>query len=389
MGARLLDRPLADVTLVVAVAVVTLPILWMSYGTDIDVPNVLDAAATIRSGGYEPSRTPGVPVFEGLVAALDPVGGHLLMNLATAAAAAATVLGIARLVRVWGHDNGDLLALAFLAAPITIIAATSLVDFIWALAFFVWAALAHLGNRSLTAGVLFGLAVGARLSTVLLVAAFLVADGWDASHRRRCMRSAAVMVPLAGLLYVPSWLAFDRSLAFLETTEDYRGFANNLGRFLYKNYATAGVLLVIVLLVASPALLDAVRRWNRDPMLRFAILALLVTQAVFFWAPWKPAHLLPAMLAMLLWLGASRRNQRRFLWVVLAAVAVNGLVTFRPLAPDDPDEAGSGEWDPSIGAGLLVNDIDCRLDTMDQPPEVVDEANWSCTLKPVRGRGDP
>jgi hypothetical protein len=383
---HLLRRSLPDVVLVLVVGAITLPILWMGYGTDIDVPNVLDAAASIRAGDYHPSRPPGVPVFEGVVAALDPVGGHVLVNLATAGAAGFAVVGVARLVRTWGHANGDLLALAFLAAPITIIAATSTADFIWPMAFFVWAALAHLHNRSLVAGLLFALAAGARLSTVLLIAAFLVADGWDASHRRRCLRSAGVLVPLTVLLYVPSWLAFDRSLQFLQTSDEgYRSFANNLGRFLYKNYATAGIVLIAVLLVAAPALASALRRWSHDPMLRFAVLALAVTQALFFWMPWKPAHLLPALLAGLLWLGTSRRNQRGFLWLVVAAVAIGGLVTFRPLAPDDPDEARGGRWDPSLGAGLLVNDIACRVDTMDQPPEEVAQVNWSCTLKPVRG----
>jgi hypothetical protein len=383
---RLLHRSLPDVVLVLVVGALTLPILWMGYGTDIDVPNVLDAAASIRAGDYHPSRPPGVPVFEAVVAALDPVGGHVLVNLATATAAGFAVVGIARLVRTWGHDNGDLLAVAFLAAPITIIAATSTTDFIWAVAFFVWGALAHLHNRSVVAGLLLALAAGSRLSTLLVIAAFLIADGWDTSHRRRCLRSAAVLAPLTVLLYVPSWLAFDRSLQFLQTSDDgYRSFANNLGRFLYKNYATAGIVLIAVLLVAVPALAGALRRWSHDPMLRFGVLGLAVAQALFFWVPWKPAHLLPALLAGLLWLGASRRNQRGFLWLVVAAVAIGGLVTFRPLAPDDPDEAHGGRWDPSLGAGLLVNDIACRIDTMDQPPETVAGVNWSCTLEPVRG----
>src|SRR5262245_10922686 len=114
----------SDLTLVVVTAVLTLPILWMGYGTDIDVTDVIRTAAGIRHGTYHPSRTPGVPVFEGIAAVLDPIGGHLLLNLATAAAGAAAVVGIARLVRAWGHANADLLALAFLASPSTLIAAT-------------------------------------------------------------------------------------------------------------------------------------------------------------------------------------------------------------------------------------------------------------------------
>ena len=376
---------MSDRTLVVVTAAVTLPLLWMGYGTDIDVTDVLASADSIRRGDYMPSRPPGVPMFEAIAAVLDPVGGHLLLNLATAAAGVASVLGIAGLVRAWGHANGDLIALAFLASPATLIAATSTGDFIWAVAFFVWAALLHVRNRPLAAGALFALAIGTRLSSVFLVAAFLVADGWDRDRRRSCLRTALVALSLGALLYLPSWLAYDRSAEFLDTAEGWRSFGNNLGRFVYKNYVTAGALFLVVALVATPALVGALRRWGTDPMLRVGVLGFAVTEALFFLLPWKYNHMLPCLLTLLLWLGASRRNDRRFLWVAIGALAVNGLVTFRPLAPDAPAVAQTGRWDPAITAGLLVNDVDCRLDAMHEPPPPLNREAWACTLKPMRG----
>jgi hypothetical protein len=378
-------RELSDVALVAITAAVTLPLLWMGYGTDIDVYDVLVSGDSIRAGDYVPSRPPGVPVYEAVVAALDPIGGHIAVNLASAAAAVATVVGIARLVRAWGHANGDLLALAFLAAPGTVIAATSTADFIWALAFFVWGAVFHLRDRSLMAGLLFALAIGTRLSSVFLLAAFLVADGWDRERRRSCLRTALVAVPAGLLLYVPPWLAYDRSAEILETAEGWRSFANNLGRFAYKNYASAGVLFLILALVAAPALVRALRRWGEDPMLRAGVLGFAVTQALFFVLPWKYNHLLPCLVTFLLWLGATARNQRRFLWLMIAALVVNGLITFRPLAPDAASEAQTGQWDPALMAGLLLNDVDCRLDAMHDDPPPLNRGVWACTLKPLRG----
>jgi hypothetical protein len=381
-------RELSDRTLLLITAAVTLPILWMGYGTDIDVTDVLASADSIRAGDYLPSRPPGVPVFEAIVAALDPVGGHLLVNLATAAAGAATVVGIARLVRAWGHANGDLIALAFLASPATLIASTSTADFIWAAAFFVWAALFHLRGRPVPAGVLFALAIGTRLSSVFLIAAFLVADGWDRGPRRRCVRTLALALPLGALLYVPSWLAYDRSAEFLDTAEGWRSFGNNLGRFVYKNYVTAGALFLVVLLVAAPALAAAVRRWGDDPMLRAGVLGFAVSEGLFFVLPWKYNHLIPALAMLLLWLGATRRNTRPFLWLTIAAIAVNGVITFRPLAPDAPAVAQEGRWDPAVTAGLLVNDVDCRLDAMHDDPPPLNREAWACTLEPVRGTAE-
>ena len=101
-GARQGTRRFGDGVLALVTGAVTLPILWMGYGTDLDIEAVLATAGRIRDLDYLPSPNPGVPVVETIVALLDPVGGHVLVNLATAGALAATVVGIARLVQAWG-----------------------------------------------------------------------------------------------------------------------------------------------------------------------------------------------------------------------------------------------------------------------------------------------
>lgn len=385
------DRParrrgeLPDWALAAVTAVVTLPILWMGYGTDVDIHDILEVGGLIRNGEYRPSRNPGVPVFESVVAVLGPPRlGHIAINLACALAGAAAVVGIARLVRQFGRPNGDLVALAFLASPIALVAATSTTDFIWAIAFFVWAANFHLRDNSIVAGVLFALAIGSRSSTVILIVLFLLADAWAPESRRRCLTTAAVMVPIAGLLYVPSWLYYDRTLGFLRHTEGWRGFTNNVGRFAYKNYYVAGTALVLVGLTCVPAFVRSLRAWNRDVMVRFAFLGLLGTEFLFLQLPWKPAHLLPAVLMFLLWVAASDRNRRPFLYLLIAAIAVNGFVTVRPLTPDRPDASQTADFDPQLMAGHLANDIRCRLRYMDEVPEILNGA-WFCSLEPMRG----
>jgi hypothetical protein len=379
-------RHLGDRALVLITAVLSLPLVWLGYGTDLDVPAVRATGELMRSGDYAPSRNPGVPVFEAVVAVLDPIGGHVAVNLATALALVATVLGITRLVRASGHPNGDLVALAFLASPLALVAGTSTVDFMWALGFAVWALVALWHDRSAVAGVLFALAIGGRGSTVLVVAALLLADAWVPAHRRRAVVAAAVTAPLTLLLFVPAWLSADRTFAFLSHTEGYRSFANNLGRFAYKNYAFAGIALIVVLAVLLPALVRSLRRWRADSLVRAGVLVLLATEALFFVVPWKGGHLLPSLLALLLWIGAT--DQRRWvLWVLVGAVALNGLVAFRPLRPDRPDESRGARFDPAVTVGLLVNDIDCRVEFMDQEP-VAESGVWACSLEPMRGAAE-
>jgi hypothetical protein len=379
---------LSDRALVLVTAAVALPLVWLGYGTDLDIGDVLDAGARIRDFDYAPSRNPGVPVVEAIVAGLDPIGGHVLVNLATAAALVATVVGIARLVRAWGHDNGDLVALAFLASPVVIMSGTQTADFVWATAFLVWGAVALVHDRAALAGVLFALTLGSRSSSLLLIAALLAAVAWDPAGRRRCLRAAAVAVPLALLLYVPAWLAFDRTFGFLSATDGWYGFTNNLARFLIKNYAVGGVALMVVVIVALPALVRALGRWNADPMLRFAVLGLLLTEALFLRVPWKPAHLVPCVMMLVLWVAASSRNRRPFLWVLIGAMAVNGLVVFRPFTADAPNSTRGADFAPALTLGWLLNEIDCRVQYMDEPPDI-DSGAWACTLEPMRGESSP
>lgn len=380
------DRRLGDRALILVAAVLSLPLVWLGYGTDLDVPAVRATGELIRGGDYAPSRNPGVPVFEAVVAVLDPIGGHVAINLATALALVATVLGISRLVRASGHPHGDLVALAFLVSPVTLVAGTSTVDFLWALAFAVWAVVALWHDRSVPAGILFALAIGSRSSTALLVGAVLLADASVPVHRRRAVAAGAVATPLAVALFVPAWLSFDRTFGFLTHSEGYRSFANNLGRFAYKNFSFGGVALIAVVALLLPALVRSLRRWRTDSLVRTSVLILLVAEALFFVVPWKAGHLLPGLLALLLWIGATDQR-RRVLWVLVGAVALNGLVGFRAFRPDRPDESRSARLDPALTVGLLLNDIDCRIQFMDQEP-VNGSGVWACSLKPMRGAGD-
>jgi hypothetical protein len=379
---------LPDWALLAITAAVCLPIAMLGYGTDLDIGDVRATGQLIRDADYFPSRTPGVPVFETIVAVFDPVG-HFAINALTAAAAGAAVVGIARIVRRLGHPNGDLVALAFLASPITLVAATSTTDFIWAVAFFVWAALFHLRDKLLPAVVLFALAIGCRSSTSLLIVSFLVADGWDRDRRVRCLQTFAGIVPVAILLYVPSYLAFDRTLNFLAHSDGWRGLANNSSRFLYKNYVATGGAFILVALTFVPALWRSLRRWRHDRLVRIAVLGFLATEMLFLQLPWKLAHLLPALLMLVLWLGATDRNRRPWMIVLIVAVALNGVIAFRPFTPDRPDQSASADFEPVFMYGLLLNDVRCRARYMDRDPAPLENPqaldSWFCSLEPLRG----
>jgi hypothetical protein len=136
--------------------------------------------------------------------------------------------------------------------------------------------------------------------------------------------------------------------------------------------------------VAVPALFRSLRRWGDDPMVRFAVLGLVATELLFLRMPWKPAHLVPCLFAIVLWIGASDRNGRRFLWLLVGAMVLNGLVTFRPFVADAPDSTGGGDFEPAVTSGWLLNDVRCRARYMHDPPRI-DSGAWACSLEPMRG----
>ena len=319
------------------------------------------------------------------MALLDPLGGHLAINLATAAAGAATVVGIARLVRTWGHANGDLIALAFLAAPGTVIAATSTGDYL-APAFFIWAALCHLHDRSVRGRCAVQAGARDRLSSVFLVAAFLVADG-GTGQPAGAPAHRAVALPLGALLYVPAWLAYDRSAEILDTAEGWRSFTNNLGGSPTRTTPPPGCC-------SSPSCSWRAGAGRRPAALgprphvahRRAGLRRVAGPVLRAAVEVQPPAALPGHVPAV----AGRQPPQPARVPVADDRRAGGqradhLPSF---GPDAPAVARAGRWDPALTVGLLVNDIDCRLDAMHDDPPPLNRRAWACTLEPIRGAAE-
>lgn len=348
-----------------------LPFTLLGYGTDIDVGNVLRAGRSwVDDGSYSLSRGPGAAVHEGATAALDRWGGSVLVNLAAVAFAGLALWAVHELVRRDGGARplGAMLLLA--TSPWFWIAATSLGDFVWALGLALAGAVAAQRDRRLLAGVLFGLAIGCRASTVLLVIAWLVAErsGSPRPGRRATAVTAVVTLAVGVLCFVPPWWDAARSMSFLENELEFAGFGVHAGRWLVKNLAVIGVPAGVVLLVGVRQATGAFGRWHQSTVTRFAVLSVVVSEALFFRLPFKPLHLLPVVAALALFVGSSPRVSQRWLAVLLAAQLLGGVVGTTLAAPDVRDAAETGEVDLGLRAGPLLTDVRCRLDDRDRGP---------------------
>lgn len=380
-------------------AVAYLPFTLLGYGTDIDVANVLRAGRSwLDDGDYQLSRGPGAAVHELATAALDRVGGSVLVNLASVALAALALWSVHHLARSDGARWPTSAALVLATNPWFWIAATSLGDFVWALALVLAGAVAASRDRRALAGLLFGLAIGCRASSVLLVIAWLGAERTGAPSYRPPLRStsvtAAVLVPVALVCFIPPWLDAGRTLDFIQNELEFAGLGVHLGRWAVKNLALIGVVSGTVLLVGSRQLLGSLARWRASTVVRFSVAMVVAVEVLFLRFPFKPLHLLPVVAGLALLVGGSPAVTRRWLTALVVAQLVGGLVGATLAAPDQPDRARSGRLDVSITAGPLLTDVRCRLDDRERgpwPPPASDAAtqraaaNAACQNETWRG----
>lgn len=352
---------------VLGCTLVYLPFTLLGYGTDIDVANVLRAGGRwVHDGDYAVSRKPGAFVHEVGTGLLDWFGGSVAVNLAGVGFAALALWSIHRLV----HDDGarwpGWATLLVAANPWFWLAATSLGDFVWAIGLAVGGAAAAHRDRRLLAGVMFGLAIGCRSSTVLIALAWLIAERLgDRAHRPSWHATAVtggVLVVLGALCFVPPWLEAGRTLDFLRGGPPFDGWRLNLGRWAVKNAAVIGVPAGIVFLLGVKRGLGALARWRASVVVRFAVLVVLSGELLFLRLPFKPVHLLPVVVGVALLVGASPAVKQRWLVALFVAQLIGGMVGSTIAEPDVPHHASTGKLVLRLTEGPLLNDVRCRLE---------------------------
>jgi hypothetical protein len=368
------DRPDLPLRWVLgAVALAYLPFAFLGYGTDIDVANVLRAGRSwLDHGHYQLSRGPGAAIQELATAVLDRLGGSVLVDLAGIGFALLALWSVHALLRDDRARWPTLATLVLAACPWFWLASTSLGDFTWALALALAGAVAARRDRRVLAGVLFAAAVGCRASSLLLVVAWLVAEQLGAEGERPPWRAtattAAVALVLGAACFIPPWIDAGRSFAFLHNELAWAGWRVQLGRWAVKNAAVATVPAGAVLLIGLPHLGRSVRRWGASVVVRFALLALVAEEVLFFRLPFKPVHLLPVVAAVVLLAGAAPLRDRRWLVALVVAQVVAACIGTTLAAPDRPDGADSGNVKLGVTTGVLWTDVDCRLRDRDRGP---------------------
>jgi hypothetical protein len=404
---RTLDEPTRFWLIVAAVAaLVAIPLVVSGPGNDLDVANVFRSGrAIVRHLDYVPSRPPGAPVHEAIAGVGDLLGGPLLANLLTLGAAVALVWALHDLLVREGIGRPARWAVLILAAnPWFVVAATSTADYVFALLFVVLAARAMRRGSPVAAGLLAALAMGSRVGSATLLAAVLVAeltgssdagssdagssdagstDGRPEGRRTRGRRvaiAAAVAVPATLVLFVPSILEAG-GLSFAQNDFSTSSPLVQLGRALAKDVLLIGLPTLLVALAALPATVAAIGRWSGSWLVRFSVTGLVLSQLLFVRFPWKMAHLLPTLLALVVLWAVALEDRPRVLATMVALQVLFAVVRIDVIQPDDAGQASGGRIRPGVTWGPVVTDWTCRREHADaylgrQKEEV--EVAWTC-----------
>lgn len=349
-----------------------LPFIGLGYGTDIDITNVLRSGTSIFRGEYRYSRPPGAFAHELVTGVLDRIGGALLVNLGSVAAAVLTLVALGQVIeRNHGARAGRIAVVVMATQPWFWVAATSLGDYAYALAFVLVGIHAAQRDHRVIAGLAFAVSIGFRSGGVLLVAAYLLAEvtggstlGEDepsAPDRRGPLVTGAITVVVGLSFFVPPWLSVGRTAQFLQNQFQRGDFVVMVARWGVKNVAFFGLVTLLVLLVRSPALLGPLRRFSDLVLVRFAVYAAIATELLFLRFPWKPVHLLPMALCLAILLAVGGASNRLVGTIVVSQLLL-ALVSVSIAEPDVADAASTGHFEPGFTRGVVVNEISCRLD---------------------------
>ncbi|MFC1834161.1 hypothetical protein ACFL2Q_05430 [Thermodesulfobacteriota bacterium] len=333
------------ILLILALLAVTLPRAVMNYGIDGDAFRGMIAAKTLaQTGSYEPSRLPGNPLFEYLLAAASLLNGHLISNTMVLLFYPACLFAFAAVIE--GFEKKWLLFALFALTPILVVNAATTMDYIPGLAMVLWSYRYAGKGKELWAFLFLGLAIGFRLSNALFVVPFGLFLILQGVPLMRVIPSGILGIALGLLFYIPilaqcGWKTFEvPSHAYGIGLHVFLAGYRSL--MVFGPIASAGI--IVLLLLNTRRIIGATRRLisSRDPSYIAELSTVFMFLLIFLRHPDQSEYLIPVIpFAYLLawrWFGPRQLLMLFVLVVSFSFVSIEfkggesgrRTVTFRP-----------------------------------------------------------
>lgn len=355
-----------------------LPFLSAGYGSDPDCWDVVRAARRIATEGhYVVSRFPGYPLQELACAGVWRSGPFMLNGLTALMSVAATLFFMA-LLRQWGCSMTDAVlgALAFSMTPVIFVTSTTTIDYLWALAFILAGYYALQMQRSSLAGICLGLAIGCRLTSLLMLAVYLlsiyihsltknsvdddrpsVPTRFLATQLIRCALAALVV---AFIIYIPVLKQYGLGFLTYYAPPKYPAWSAILSRVTLRLWGLIGTLGIVIALSVHflrrpyPKPQRAISDPLRRRLIFISVIVISMFVVVFLRLPLEEGYLIPAI-PFVLFLLACFLSRRSFRYVCIALCLSPWLGTLGRASPGPWAVYSSTAWHVPIGGEVILD----------------------------------
>jgi hypothetical protein len=348
-----LARPPAFAALAALYVASRAPFLNTGYGTDPDAWRVAVSGYWLwEKGEFYPSRLPGYPIPE-LASAAVIKGGWLATNSLTVLVSLVGLWFFAQLAQRLEIPNKAVAVFALAFTPLIWINSMTTMDYMWALSFVLGSYYFLVTERPGRAGLMLGLAVASRLTSLAMLVPFVVYLWRD--DRRDEIRDVvtwAIFVPVVA--YSPiAWTYGFRFLNFYDADVRYLNVLRLLGKDTLGLLGSIAVLAAIA--VSLPRLARLPHDALRDKHVQLWLLAIAIGIAVFLRLPHESAYLLPVYPFGFLLM--ARYFQR---WVLAGVAGVIVLAGFVDLTSPGEEITAETFTKAELGKGLILSNQDTQ-----------------------------
>ncbi|MBN2430227.1 MAG: hypothetical protein JXQ27_02070 [Acidobacteria bacterium] len=355
----------------------------VSFGGDADAFRVAESALGLTRGRYIPSRLPGYPLHERLVALVVDPENAVPAKLVSAAFALLAVVAFA-LILNRRHRTvlpPALLVLAFGLWPALVRSSFVVMDYPIGLALFLCSLLGLLAaedrGRSwpyvLLAGICAGLAVAARLGYVLYIGSvvLVMVVRWVRKREERATVGRHLLAFVAGSLaglpfFIPLFDEYGFSFLtyYAVLRWEWADFLYNNGVLYVRLFSHVAVLAGLLFFLIHDWRRGLLRPWcTRSPAIGGAVVFVVLLGLFHLNKPYEAEYLLPVLPVVLLYLGTRPAGYGRAGRCGMALLLA-GVVSGNILTPDL--KLAAGVWHGSTAAswteGLTVREYEAQAD---------------------------
>ncbi len=369
-----MNRLLQKQGVLILAFILNFPFIFLGYGTDNDTFVLLDNGRSfVNTGSYVPSRNPGYLVHEAATLILSSIGGSVLSNAGTMFMSLLFISSFLKVCSYFSIPNKNLLAILLTIHPLILINSTETIDYLWALGLLFAGFELMLKFRYFFAAILFGLAIGARLSSfiaigcILCYAFFLRKDDASAQSKKHFYLSIVVTAIVGILCYLPSINHSHWTLDFLKPhmpDNDAWSFKSRVGKLVYKNVYFWGlpafILMIPVLYLTykNRSYLFA-KQWVNLSIMSLAVI--VGYELLFLKFPVQTEYLIPILPFVLFLVGIGLKNNYRIIVALIISVAAYNVVNFNLAKANVQREATGAKFGFWVESGLLLRETQLRI----------------------------